>query len=144
MNGEPISIGRRDMSAGHAPGTEPWAVAPDAPDAGLAPGVIDVDDYAHRLLDQARADARGKASASLWHSDLQRIVGVALVAGGKLAPHASPPAATLHCLSGRMRLYTEDREWICGAGQIVPIPPERHGVDCLEEGVFLLTVSLER
>ena len=90
---------------------------------------------------QARADARGKASAPVLKSERQRALLVALTAGAGLAEHSSPPAASLHVLSGRFRLYAGDVEWICGPGQLVAIPPERHAVDCLEDGVFLLTVT---
>ena len=74
---------------------------------------------------------------------LEAAVLMAILAGGGLAEHSSPPAATLHVLRGRIRLYAGDAaEWFVSAGQVVAIPPERHSVDALEDSAFLLTVAL--
>lgn len=105
--------------------------------------VADLDELAAELLDLARADLQRKASRVVVHGPRQRAVLMALLAGSGLGEHASPPAATLHVLRGRVRLHVgEEREWLVGCGQVVPIPPERHAVDALEDSAFLLTVAL--
>ena len=50
---------------------------------------------------------------------------------------------SLHVLSGSVRLHSEEQEWVLSSAQVVPIPPDRHAVDALEDSVFLLTVSLD-
>jgi quercetin dioxygenase-like cupin family protein len=67
---------------------------------------------------------------------------MALTAGTGLGEHAAPPAATFHVLSGRARLLAGERTWEVGAGQLVPIPPERHSVETDEDTIILLTVAL--
>lgn len=132
---EGISIGTRPQDEPPAP----WEGLPSEPGT---PTVADLGKAGESLLAQARADARGKASTPVLKGEHQRALLVALTPDGGLAEHASPTAASLHVLSGRFRLYSGEQEWIVGAGQLVAIPPERHAVDCLEEGLFLLTVTL--
>ena len=106
-------------------------------------GVFDLSALADELLDAARNDLQRKASRLVIHGSKQRAVLMAILAGGGLAEHSSPPAATLHVLRGRIRLYAGDAaEWFVSAGQVVAIPPERHAVDALEDSAFLLTVAL--
>lgn len=106
-------------------------------------GVFDLSTLADELLEAARNDLQRKASRLVIHGTTQRAVLMAILAGGGLAEHASPPAATLHVLRGRIRLYAGDAaEWFVSAGQVVAIPPERHSVDALEDSAFLLTVAL--
>lgn len=134
----------------------PWQWPAPAP-AGSTDGVVDLTQLAQDLLTQARADAHGKAAMKVLGDATQRVMLIALTTQGKLAEHSSPPAATLHTLTGRMRLHcgnsgtgdsgagqsgTGGQEWVVGPGQVVAIPPERHAVDCVEDGVFMLTVSL--
>ena len=137
---EGISIGARPEPGhdAHSADPAPWEGIPSEPGA---PAIIDLTAYGDQLLAQARADARGKATAPVLKSERQRALLVALTSGAGLAEHSSPPAASLHVLSGRFRLYAGDVEWVCGAGELVAIPPERHAVDCLEDGVFLLTIT---
>lgn len=96
------------------------------------------------LLEQARNESSGRSSVSLVHVDRQRAVLMGLTAGNGLSPHESPPAATLQCVTGHVRLYVEggDEEWLLEDGDLVPIPRARHGVDAISDSVVLLTVSL--
>lgn len=120
-------------------GGQPEPAAPPEP-AGEA---VDLGAMSAELLTAAATDGGGKASRLVVHGPRQRAVLMAILAGGGLAEHGSPPAATLHVLSGRVRLYVGDeREWFVAAGGLVPIPPDRHAVDALEDSVVLLTVTL--
>ena len=111
---EGISIGGRPAEDAPAP----WEAIPSEPGA---PAVVDLTAYAERLLAQARADARGKASAPVLKGERQRALLVALTAGAGLGEHSSPPAASLHVLSGRFRLYAGELGWECGPGELVAI-----------------------
>lgn len=84
----------------------------------------------------------GRASRTIMSGLAMRAVVIALRGGAELAEHDSPPAATLHCLSGRVTLRTTDREWSLAAGELMPIPPRRHAVQAHEDSALLLTVAL--
>ena len=121
--------------------SEPWQTT--SVDSQGQQDVHDLGALGDALLERARTDLQRKASQSVIHGDLQRAVLMAILAGGGLAEHASPPAATLHVLRGRVRLYAgTEHEWFVSAGEVVAIPPERHAVDSLDDSLFLLTVAL--
>ncbi|MEO7423235.1 MAG: hypothetical protein ABIU87_12700 [Ornithinibacter sp.] len=118
------------------------APAPDAPeDAGA--GIFDLTTLANSLLADARRDPHGRASSVVLRGPRMRSVLMALTSGSGLGEHSSPPAASLHVISGSVRLHSDEQEWVLSSAQIVPIPPDRHAVDALEDSVFLLTVSLD-
>ena len=106
------------------------------------PAVTDLQTVSEDLLTQARADERGRAAHIVLGGDLQRSTVIALVAGQGLDEHAAPPAASLQCLVGRVRLRAGADEWALTAGQVVAIPAERHALDAEEDSVVLLTVTL--
>ena len=46
-------------------------------------------------------------------------------------------------MRGSARLRASDgSDLVVGQGQVVSIPPHRHGVDALEDSIILLTVAL--
>jgi quercetin dioxygenase-like cupin family protein len=103
---------------------------------------IDVRDLAGQLLGEAHASSAGRAAQTVVSGLVQRATLFALTADAEMAEHDSPPAATLHVLSGRVRVSTQDREWVLGAGQLMPVPHQRHSVQALEDSAALLTVAL--
>lgn len=104
--------------------------------------VVRVDDLAAQLLAEARTHQSRRAAKTLVSGTSQRATVIAIAAGGELANHQSPSAATLHVLVGRVRLRTSDREWLLDAGDLVPVPPQRHGLDGVTDAAVLLTVAL--
>lgn len=96
------------------------------------------------LLDQARSNSSGRASHTVHggHEHRLRQVVIALTEGNGLAEHESPPEATLHVLSGRVRLSTADEAWEGGAGDLCPIPAARHALAALADSAVLLTVRV--
>jgi quercetin dioxygenase-like cupin family protein len=104
---------------------------------------VDLAEAGRALLEQARDAANGHASRLLIGGDHQRAVLMALTSGSALGEHESPPAATFHVVTGQARLYAVDGpQWVVSAGEVVAIPPERHGVVALDDCVILLTVAL--
>lgn len=104
---------------------------------------LDVQALGAELLEQARAQPNGHASRLIIGGTVQRAVLMALTAGAVLGEHESPPAATFHVLTGHARLYAAGgAEWLVDAGQVVAIPPNRHGVEALADSLVLLTVAL--
>lgn len=71
-----------------------------------------------------------------------RATAIALAEGAELAEHESPPAASVHVLTGTVRLHSGADEWLLSTGQLVAIPSTRHGVTEITDAVVLLTVAL--
>lgn len=104
--------------------------------------VVNLSALAGELLQQARGHPARRAARTVAASTSQRATLIAALEGAELAEHDAPAAATLHVLSGRVRLRTADRGWDIEEGSLLPVPPERHGVVALADAVFLLTVAL--
>jgi len=103
---------------------------------------IQLDTIADELLGRAREEHSGRASHNLLagqeHPLSQTVI--TIVAGHGLGEHDSPGEATLHLLRGRVRFVTGSASCELSAGDFLPIPPERHSVDALEDSVLLLSV----
>lgn len=106
------------------------------------PEVTKIDALAAELLDEARRHDARRTARTLVTGSSQRATLIALAEGAELAEHESPPAATLQVVTGQVRLHTHDHEWSLESGQLVPIPPQRHGLTALTDAAVLLTVAL--
>ncbi len=106
------------------------------------PTVTQVDTLATELLQEARGQHARRVARTLVSGSSQRVTLIALADGAELAEHGAPSAATLHVLSGRVRLHTHSEEWVLDAGQLFTIPPQRHGLTALSDAAVLLTVAL--
>ena len=104
--------------------------------------VVPLRALAADLLEQAREHHSQRAARTIASGTSMRATVIALVAGAEVAEHDAPAAATLHIVTGRVRLYTDDREWLLDAGELVPLPPQRHGLDAVTDSAVLLTVAL--
>ncbi len=100
----------------------------------------DLDALATTHLDLARADAHGRSAELVVHDGELRQTVIALTAGAELGEHASPPAASLQTLRGRVRVHvgTQVQQEV-GAGELWTLTHERHSVLALEDSVVLLT-----
>ncbi|MCP2254374.1 hypothetical protein LY13_003143 [Prauserella aidingensis] len=101
-----------------------------------------ITDLAHELLGTAREHDSRRAARTVTSGPSQRATVIALAEGAQLGKHDAPPAATLQVLVGRARLHTADREWSVDAGDLLPVPPERHSLEALTDTAVLLTVAL--
>lgn len=106
------------------------------------PQITDLHEVAGRLLGEAQRAASGRAAETVVSGSVQRSTVIALTTDAEMAEHDSPPAAVVHVISGRVRMHTNDEEWVLGAGQVAPVPSRRHGVQALEDSALLLTVAL--
>ncbi|WAL63953.1 hypothetical protein ORV05_23545 [Amycolatopsis cynarae] len=104
--------------------------------------VVNLTALAAELLEEARKHPARRTARTVAASTSQRATLIVALDGAELAEHDAPAAATLHVLSGRVRLRTADHEWDIEEGELFPVPPERHGVVALADAVFLLTVAL--
>lgn len=106
------------------------------------PNVVRVDDLAGDLLREAHQQHSRRAAKTLATGAALRATLIALVAGAELGEHDSPAGATIHTLSGRVRLHTRSDQWELEGGQLTRTPPQRHGLTALTDAVVLLTVAL--
>ena len=98
------------------------------------------------LLAAARTTGSGRSAHTVHggHEHALRQTLIALTTGSGLGEHNSPGEATLQVLRGRVRLTTaEDSREAC-AGDLLVIPPERHGLTAVDDSAVLLTVALRR
>jgi quercetin dioxygenase-like cupin family protein len=103
---------------------------------------VDLNGLSDTLLAKAREAHAGRAAENLIlgqaHALSQTVI--ALTAGHELAEHESPGEATLLVLGGRVTFHAGDRSRALTAGDLLPIPPERHSVSADEDSVLVLTV----
>lgn len=111
-------------------------------DSGQELHAVSLTEMQRYLLAKARSTNAQRAADTVYGSrdTVLRQTMLVLLAGAELAEHDSPPEATLHLLSGRVRLMTGSRSWELNGGDFIAIPPERHSVTAVEDSVFLLAV----
>ncbi|MEE4021592.1 LuxR family transcriptional regulator [Gordonia sp. PKS22-38] len=105
-------------------------------DATHLPELVD------QLLTSAHSARSGRAAQTLYGSADHRLrqTVIALVAGNRLTDHESPGEASLQVLRGHVTLTTANGDWEGVDGDLVVIPPERHGLAAQQDSAVLLTV----
>jgi quercetin dioxygenase-like cupin family protein len=99
---------------------------------------------ATELLEKAATAHARRAAHTLAHPvDGLRQTVIALLAGVDLGEHESPGPASLQVLSGRVRIVAGNGGVALGAGEIAPVPMQRHGLHADEDSVVLLSVAVE-
>lgn len=91
-----------------------------------------------KILEDAIASDKGRAAEILVHDGPLRQTVIGLRNGQALAEHNSPPAASMYLLRGRVRVTGQEQSEVA-AGEITALTHVRHGVEALEDSVFLLT-----
>ena len=102
-----------------------------------------LDALAREHLDRATSGSTGRSATTVYggHEQVLRQTLVALRAGTSLTEHDSPGEATLIVLRGRVRLHAGEDTWEGRTGDLLLIPPARHGLEAVEDSVALLTVA---
>jgi quercetin dioxygenase-like cupin family protein len=106
------------------------------------PSVVRIEQLAGELLAEAHRHQSRRAAKTLATGAALRATLIALVEGAELGEHDAPAGATIHALSGRVRLHTRSTEWELESGQLTRTPSQRHGLTALTDAVVLLTVAL--
>ncbi|RJT75114.1 cupin [Arthrobacter cheniae] len=97
-----------------------------------------VETVAKNVLKEASSNDKGRSAELVIHDGPLRQTVLGLTSGQVLAEHNSPPAASMYLLQGRVRVTGQDQSEVV-AGEIVVLTHVRHGVEALEDSVFLLT-----
>lgn len=98
---------------------------------------------AREQLELATAASSGRSAHTVFGGSehhLRQTV-IALAACRKLDEHSSPGDATVHVLTGRVRLTSGDLSWDGAAGHLIAVPDAVHALEALEDSVVLLTVA---
>ncbi|GAA2138805.1 cupin domain-containing protein [Kitasatospora kazusensis] len=103
------------------------------------PAHLDLRALADEHAAKAAASPHGRSAHLLLHDGVLRQTIIALTAGSSLDEHNAPAAASLQVLRGRVSLTIAGRRQELAAGQLHPVPQERHGLLAHEDAVVLLT-----
>jgi len=98
---------------------------------------------ARQQLELAHAASSGRSSSTVYggHEHQLRQTLIALAAGQTLSEHENPGEATVHVLSGRVRLAAGDTAWDGSPGDLLVVPDARHTLQALQDAAVLLTVA---
>lgn len=101
-----------------------------------------IDAKARELLERARGGS-GRAADTVigGHERVLRQTVIAMTAGSALGEHENPGEATVHVISGRVRLAADGNSWDGRSGDLLAVPDVPHSLDALEDSAVLLTVA---
>ena len=75
------------------------------------------------------------------HEKVLRQTVIALCAGRSTDNSENPGEATVHVLTGRIRLTTGSTSWEGLAGDLIIVPVTRSSIQAIEDSALLLTVA---
>lgn len=102
--------------------------------------LVDLEAEREVLRDSAQHAVSRRAGSTVYRGDGVRQTMVVIMAGEHMAEHSSPQEGFIHVMEGKVRLHGDERDWEISAGQILPLPPEKHSVTAIEDSTLTLTV----
>ncbi|WP_436770685.1 cupin [Yinghuangia sp. YIM S09857] len=98
---------------------------------------------AREHLQKATASEHGRSAHLFLHEGPLRQTVIALTAGSALDEHNAPVAASIHVLSGSVRITAAGGDVDVPEGCVQAVPQERHGLTALEDAAVVLTAVTE-
>lgn len=94
-------------------------------------------------MERPRTGGGGRAAAAAigGHEKVLRQTVIAMVAGAALSEHENPGEASVHVLTGRVRLSAGQHSWEGRPGDLLVVPGSSHSLQALEDSAVLLTVA---
>lgn len=112
---------------------------PESPRGGVE---FDLPSVERELRQEPAYEQNGYAARTLIRLADLRVVLLVMRTGSHMAEHEAYETATLHVLSGQLRLGLQDRAVELGAGGLFILPARmRHDVQALTDNAFLLTLG---
>jgi quercetin dioxygenase-like cupin family protein len=107
---------------------------------------LSLEATARELLARARAGSGGRAAETVLggHEKVLRQTVIAMTAGTGLSEHENPGEATVHVLTGRVRLSAGGDSWDGRSGDLLLVPDASHSLTAREDSVVLLTVAKQQ
>lgn len=98
---------------------------------------------ARTQLETARRASSGRSAKTVHggHEKVLRQTVIAMCAGRSTDEHENPGEATVHVLTGRIRMTTAAASWDGSPGDLLIVPRPRSALEALEDSVVLLTVA---
>jgi quercetin dioxygenase-like cupin family protein len=98
---------------------------------------------AREQLEAAAESSNGRAAVTVFggHEHSLRQTVIALRRGTTLDEHENPGEATVHVLTGRVRLLSGETTWEGRAGDLLVVPAARHSLAAVDDAAVLLTVA---
>ncbi len=110
------------------------------PAAIAAGAVFDLAAADLGLRSEAAYNRDGHTARTLVREPAMRVVLVVIRAGAKIDEHRSGDTASIHALTGHIRLGLPDHTVDLAAGRLLVIAPGvTHGVEAVSDSAFLLT-----
>lgn len=112
---------------------------PTDPGAGAALDLAAADREMRRAEPYLR---EGHTARTLVREPDLRIVLIVMTAGARLAEHRADETASVHALSGHIRLHLPDKTVDLPSGRLLVLESGlRHDVEAIEESALLLTLG---
>lgn len=100
--------------------------------------LMKISDILHRIMNEAVTSENGRHAEIVVNDGPLRQTLIALRSGTDLAPHNSPPAASILVLKGVIDIVGAEPDSLA-EGELKALTHVRHGVLALEDSIFLLT-----
>ena len=104
--------------------------------------VLDIAAADRELRSEDAYKLDGHTARTFVREPAMRVVLIAMRAGAKIAEHHAQETASIHALTGHIRLRLPQRTVDLPAGHVLVLPPQLpHDVEAVDDATFLITLA---